>query len=60
LAVSGDWSFSAAITCGYVHVELTIALASGDAEAIPAPALSDNARPAKATTSFVLDSMDSR
>lgn len=35
-----------------------MALTSGAADAIPTPALSDNARPAEQTSSFVLDSMD--
>jgi len=43
-----------------VHVELTITLASGVAEAIPAPVPSDNAKLAATTTTFVLDIMDSR
>jgi hypothetical protein len=38
-------------------VELMIALASGVAEATPAPAPNVSARPAAATTIIVLDSM---
>jgi hypothetical protein len=39
---------------------LTTALTSGSAEAIPAPIPIDNAIPAAATTTFVLDSIESR
>jgi hypothetical protein len=39
---------------------LTTEFNPGCAEAIPAPALSDNAKPVAATAAFVLDSMNSR
>jgi hypothetical protein len=43
-----------------LHVVLTTTLVSGAAEAVPVTRPSDTAIPAAATTTFVLDSMESR